>query len=503
VIEEEVSLLEEIAEDPIYLKKFVKEHPENKMGWYLLGKQYESQGKNGKAKYCFAQAGNIYSAFEMTNAVELDPAETELNQEAQPIKSRTNTGHRLKRRLILIYRSVIIAIIVILLLTYIPSKFADPAHEESISISTKVMDSGLSVYYIQEDSPSKEIKEALHKMVTVIDQEKKLSIIVKAARSKDSQWVMWQNEPKPLLSALKESETGTLEVQYHDSQLCECTVVDGSSALRTVKSWKQQQEQLVVLRSAMVSYEERYGDLPEKAEQLTRNYPQNLLPGLTELMRKAYEVYTNGASVVESKNGNRAIEATSPPFSSPKSNVDLPSERPNFTINRPVIVKPNSSQKEIATYAAVPPLTDQLEILVDPNTHQLALVSGRVILRKYPVGLGGEKTPQGSFKITEKVRNPNGHDDGDFGSRGMTLSNTLYAIHGTNKPSSIGLDQSQGCIRMKREDIEELFDMTPIGTKVTIGKVKLPTELTKEKTRFHSPLLREETNPGRIYKWLN
>jgi hypothetical protein len=105
--------------------------------------------------------------------------------------------------------------------------------------------------------------------------------------------------------------------------------------------------------------------------------------------------------------------------------------------------------------------------------------------------------------ITEKVRHPNGHDDGDFGSRGMTLSNSLYAIHGTNQPSSIGGDISKGCIRMLKEDIEELFDMTPMGTKVTIGKVNLPTQAMQEKTRFHIPLLREESNPGRIYKWLN
>jgi predicted Zn-dependent protease len=95
-----VSVLEEVEEDPLYLKKFVKEHPENKMGWYLLGKQYESQGKDGKAKYCFAQAGKIYSAFEMTNPIELDSSETELNHE-EPTKSGLIPGYRIKRRLIL------------------------------------------------------------------------------------------------------------------------------------------------------------------------------------------------------------------------------------------------------------------------------------------------------------------------------------------------------------------------------------------------------------------
>ncbi|GJM84202.1 hypothetical protein HMSSN139_66980 [Paenibacillus sp. HMSSN-139] len=66
--------------------------------------------------------------------------------------------------------------------------------------------------------------------------------------------------------------------------------------------------------------------------------------------------------------------------------------------------------------------------------------------------------------------NPNGKDDGEFGSRGMQLSDTNYAIHGTNEPDSIGKDESLGCIRMGKKDVEELFDLVPKGTKVKIGK---------------------------------
>lgn len=51
-------------EDIFYLKQFVKQHPDNQMGWYLLGKQYKLAGKEGKANYCFLQAGEVYDAFE-------------------------------------------------------------------------------------------------------------------------------------------------------------------------------------------------------------------------------------------------------------------------------------------------------------------------------------------------------------------------------------------------------------------------------------------------------
>ncbi|KIL36953.1 hypothetical protein SD71_04370 [Cohnella kolymensis] len=98
-------------------------------------------------------------------------------------------------------------------------------------------------------------------------------------------------------------------------------------------------------------------------------------------------------------------------------------------------------------------------MIVDKSNHRLAVVSGNVLLRNYKVGLGGDRTPEGSFVISEKVRNPNGRSDGVFGSRGLALSDSRYAIHGTDEPDSIGTDESLGCIRMLQEDLEELYDL--------------------------------------------
>jgi hypothetical protein len=146
-------------------------------------------------------------------------------------------------------------------------------------------------------------------------------------------------------------------------------------------------------------------------------------------------------------------------------------------------------------------LKKPLEIIVDKQNHRLALVSGDVVIRNYPVGLGGDKTPEGEFVISEKVKDPNGSPDGDFGSRGMTLSDTLYAIHGTDEPDSIGKDQSLGCIRMLREDVEELFDMIPKGSKITILSSGLPEEIIRSEKAFSLPSNANETNPGKIYNW--
>ena len=55
-----------------------------------------------------------------------------------------------------------------------------------------------------------------------------------------------------------------------------------------------------------------------------------------------------------------------------------------------------------------------------------------------------------------------------LGARAMYLSGSVYRIHGTNKPSSIGQHVSSGCIRMLNEDVIDLYSRTQVGTKVVV-----------------------------------
>jgi L,D-transpeptidase ErfK/SrfK len=50
----------------------------------------------------------------------------------------------------------------------------------------------------------------------------------------------------------------------------------------------------------------------------------------------------------------------------------------------------------------------------------------------------------------------------------MNLGWPTYLIHGTNKPAGVGVRASHGCIRMLPEDVEQLYEMVPVGTKVTV-----------------------------------
>ncbi|WP_282936698.1 hypothetical protein [Paenibacillus sp. RC67] len=76
-------------ENPQYLKKYVREHPTNKMAWYLLGREYDAQGKRGKALYCYTQAGEIYEAFENQTIAVSPESEQSLRQWEQLGKKRS------------------------------------------------------------------------------------------------------------------------------------------------------------------------------------------------------------------------------------------------------------------------------------------------------------------------------------------------------------------------------------------------------------------------------
>jgi hypothetical protein len=55
-----------------------------------------------------------------------------------------------------------------------------------------------------------------------------------------------------------------------------------------------------------------------------------------------------------------------------------------------------------------------------------------------------------------------------LGARALYLGKTLYRIHGTNQPSTIGQTVSSGCIRLLNEDIEDLFSRVQVGTRVVV-----------------------------------
>jgi lipoprotein-anchoring transpeptidase ErfK/SrfK len=134
-------------------------------------------------------------------------------------------------------------------------------------------------------------------------------------------------------------------------------------------------------------------------------------------------------------------------------------------------------------------------IVVDTNEKFLYLVEGGGEATRYGVGVGqaglslkgnatvGHKAEWPSWTPTENMmrRKPRlvqyaggvpGGPDNPLGARALYLyrggRDTMFRIHGTNEPWSIGSAVSSGCVRLLNEDIIDLYERTPVGTSVTI-----------------------------------
>jgi len=110
----------------------------------------------------------------------------------------------------------------------------------------------------------------------------------------------------------------------------------------------------------------------------------------------------------------------------------------------------------------------EMLIIVDTHALTLTLYENKQPVKQYPVAVGqwNMPTPIGVFTITRRFI-PQGND---FGTRflGLSIPWGQYGIHGTNNPGSIGSHASHGCIRMFNRDVEELYRMVFVGTKVII-----------------------------------
>ena len=78
-------------------------------------------------------------------------------------------------------------------------------------------------------------------------------------------------------------------------------------------------------------------------------------------------------------------------------------------------------------------------------------------------------TPTADIKKRMDVPNfVSGGPQNPMGARALYLGKTVYRIHGTNQPSTIGQFVSSGCIRMLNEDVEDLYTRVKVGTKVVV-----------------------------------
>ena len=123
--------------------------------------------------------------------------------------------------------------------------------------------------------------------------------------------------------------------------------------------------------------------------------------------------------------------------------------------------------------------TYKMSLLVDKSDNTLILKGDGQALKTYVVATGkNNSTPIGTFKITDKLENPTWYNSGavvapgspenGLGTRWMGITAKGYGIHGTIEPEKLGQQVTAGCVRMKNEEVEELYSLVPPGTEVTI-----------------------------------
>ena len=158
----------------------------------------------------------------------------------------------------------------------------------------------------------------------------------------------------------------------------------------------------------------------------------------------------------------------------------------------PKYVKPQFKRKKVRLVTTEPVGT----VIIDTNNKYLYLVEGGNRATRYGIGVGREGFGwSGVVKIGRKAEWPSwtppaemrrreaakghiipafqeGGEDNPLGARAMYLyqggRDTIFRIHGTNQPWTIGLNMSSGCIRMMNADVMHLYDRAPVGTKVIV-----------------------------------
>lgn len=127
-------------------------------------------------------------------------------------------------------------------------------------------------------------------------------------------------------------------------------------------------------------------------------------------------------------------------------------------------------------------------VVIDTSNRFLYLVEGNGRARRYGIGVGRPGFEwAGAKSITRKAEWPDwrppdemlkrrpdlprfmaGGPENPLGARALYLGSSLYRIHGTNEPHTIGQAVSSGCIRMRNEDVTDLYERVRVGSRVIV-----------------------------------
>jgi lipoprotein-anchoring transpeptidase ErfK/SrfK len=229
---------------------------------------------------------------------------------------------------------------------------------------------------------------------------------------------------------------------------------------------------------------ESYGRAPGYPDQAVapqayppQPYPQQAYPG-----QQPVEQYQQGPGPMQlapgSPRGPRDVTGSVPP----NTVATLPPEDQPETGRYEM---PAQFKRQLVPFQSAEPAGT---LVIDTANTYLYLVLGGGQAMRYGIGVGREGfTWAGAERVSKMSEWPDWHPPAEMierqpylprfmaggegnplGARALYLGKTLYRIHGTNQPSTIGKYVSSGCIRLTNEDIQDLYSRVQVGTRVVV-----------------------------------
>ncbi|MGN6097143.1 MAG: L,D-transpeptidase [Bosea sp. (in: a-proteobacteria)] len=173
--------------------------------------------------------------------------------------------------------------------------------------------------------------------------------------------------------------------------------------------------------------------------------------------------------------------------SAARAEIDPLTRQPLVTYVDPAKAQATAIPREIVDY---PTRQRPGTIVVNTTERRLYFVLPDGKAMRYGVGVGRPGFDwAGAYAITRKAEWPSwtppsqmlkrrpdlprhmaGGPDNPLGARALYIGSTLYRIHGSNEPETIGQAVSSGCIRMLNEDVIDLYERAKVGTRVVVAR---------------------------------
>ncbi|SFM37735.1 L,D-transpeptidase catalytic domain [Paenibacillus sp. 1_12] len=469
--------------DPMYFEKVIRYlDPHSPEAHYKLGQKFEEKGIKEKALFHYKECRKIYPSpyyFSSASAIRGLEGHVKGNESLSIADYPTlnKSGAALPRLWKLVLLVIVLLGVFLLGLLWQKDSISRTVSAFKLwgvgkEITYEIVDMPYIIYF-PRDKPRKEIEndmynKALELAKTNPGQNIWLYGIASTVQNPDKKTVPLTDETQKtkafVVAQYNSAQDQTVKIRFLNAEFGKLTIAEAGANL---------------VRTALEAYISDNGTPPEKLDKLVADYPQNYLSFIPN------EIQSGSNQIVKKYDGDGGW-------------VFDPLAKQFSDMFYPNIMEKSSSQK--ADF-------ERYQVVVGKSDHSLQLLSGSTLLMEKKVGLGADDlTPEGTFTILDRVKEPQGKHPNVYGSSALGMG--AIALHGTNDPASIGSNMSLGCIRMANADMDELFPFIPKGTVVFIRESIQP-RVTSASAQWNPQVLiplvtklPNESAKNKVFHWL-